>query len=108
MGRVTAYRGPAQAPGVRACARVADLGAYLGEYLGELRRRSLMQKNPKDRLNGQAAIKHPWIQTLSTLHQVTRGTTTTGTQQQHPWIQTLSTLHQVTRGTDLNADTTTA
>ena len=45
--------------------------------------RSLMQKNPKDRLNGQAAIKHPWIQTLST-------------------------LHQVTRGTDLNADTTTA
>ena len=65
MGRLTAYRGPAQAPVVRACARVADLG----EYLGELRRRSLMQKNPKDRLNGQAAIKHPWIQTLSTLHQ---------------------------------------
>ena len=104
MGRVTAHWGPAQAPAVRARARVADLGAYLGE----LRRRSLMQKNPKDRLNGQAAIKHPWIQTLSTLHQVTRGTTTTGTQQQHPWIQTLSTLHQVTRGTDLNADTTTA
>ena len=69
MGRVTAYRGPAQAPGVRACDRVADLGEYLGAYLGELRRRSLMQKNPKDRLNGQAAIKHPWIQTLSTLHQ---------------------------------------
>ena len=91
MGRVTAHWGPAQAPAVRARARVADLGAYLGE----LRRRSLMQKNPKDRLNGQAAIKHPWIQTLSKLHQVARGTTTTGTQQQQEYFVPPSTQDNI-------------